>query len=416
MLRHPVQLTSLEEDFKRLGLLTEEGEETMTHSGAGTPAPQMRPGPSGKPAPNKNGSRNVGAQSDGDSDAGEDGNDTVPGHEGADVQGNPTGKGAVKPSIPTVPGAQKESIVGGDSRRQTLRGEAKKKDDDDDDDEDDDDDDDDDKDDDKEESVELEGSSAVHESIRRLRGDKTEARTSAATPLKESKHASRLDKVASMIEDVNNIMESIDNTHKEDAVRAFANASIISEMLSKGFEHFASEYDDQDFLSTAQAFQTMSEDAANIAHALEEGEEIDPEALQHEFHAQMDGLMEGLDLYSDVVEADAEVDAEEGLSEDEEAEEVEEDTDGEQEEDTDGEQEEDSEGDQKEATFSAIRKLGSKFKKPQGLQVQAPGTQVRRESRDDNRRPTGGIVSQRTEGSFRYGKGSSGKKTAEMKK
>ena len=432
MLRHPVQLTSLEEDFKRLGLLQEDA----------VPAPQLKPAPPGVPAPNKNGSRNVGAQTDGDTDEGEDGNDTVPGH-----QGEPTGSGPAKPALPTTPGAQKESISGGDSRRQRLRGESSKKDDDDEDD----DEEEDDEEEEQDESVELEGSSAVQESINRLRGGKTESRRSSRTSLKESTHSGRLDKVAAMMEDVNSIMESIDNTRKEDAVRAFANAAIISEMLSKGFEHFAVEYDDKDFQETAQAFSTMSEDAAAVAHALEEGEEIDGEALQNEFRAQMDGLMEGLDLYSDIIEADSEIEEEEGLDEEEE---VDEETEDSAEDDLEEEEEvdEETEGDQEEASsmsgssyrpkFSGKKKPGGhvgtwstgakkessmsgssyrpKFtgKKKAGGNVGtwSTGAKAQNMSRDEERqsRATGGIVSQATtESYFRQGKmGPSGKKTA----
>ena len=316
MLRHPVQLTSLEEDFKQLGLLSEEG----------TPSPPQKRAPAGEPGHTKTGSRNVGAQSEGDKEEGEDGNTTVPGHEGAVPP---------KASLPTTPGSQKESVVGGDSRRQRLRGEASEKDGEEDDDEDDDEDEkkskkDDEDDIEKEESVELEGTSQVQEAISRLRGDKksskTESRRSGRGVKTESRKPSGLDKVASLIEDVNNIMESIDDSRRGDAVRAFANSSIIAEMLSKGFGQFAKNYEDADLEAAAEAFSSLSEDASSIASALEEGEEVDPDALQTEFRAQMDALMDGLDLYSDVVEADSELEEEEETEAGEEQTEEEEET------------------------------------------------------------------------------------------
>ncbi len=364
MLRHPVQLTSLEEDFKKLGLLSEQEESGYTQTGAGSPAPQMKPAPSGAPAPNKNGSRNVGAQSEGDSDEGKDGNDTVPGHEGAVPP---------KASLPTTPGAQKESITGGDSRRQRLRGEASDKDDEKEDEKDDDEDEkDDEKDDDKEESVELVGTNQVAEAIGRLRGgQKTESRQGQGEKgrkkVTESKEGGPLSKVSALIEDVNSIMESIDDSRRSDAVRAFANSSIISEMLARGFAGFAEQYEDEDLAAAAEAFATLSEDAANVAHALEEGEEIEADALQGEFRAQMDALMDGLDLYSDVVEGDAELEEEE-----------------EQEEETEATGEEQTEEEEQEEET---------------------------EQTDPPARATGGIVSQRTESYFKHGKmGPSGKK------
>jgi len=416
MLRHPVQLTSLEEDFKKLGLLNEQ-EETMTQSGAGQPAPQMKPGPSGKPAPNKNGSRTVGAQSEGDSDEGKDGNVTVPGHEGADTQGNPTGKGAVKPPLPTTPGAQKESINGGDRRRQRLRGEAASEKDDEDEKEKEKDDDEDDDEDEKEEGTELEGSNRVMEAITRLRGGSKSESRQAKTESRETP-SSHLDKVAQLIEDVNGIMESIDTSRRGDAVRAFANAAIISEMLSKGFAHFAEEYQDEEFAGAAEAFASMSEDAANVAHTLEEGEEVDPDALQEEFRAQMDALMEGLDLYSDVVEADSELEEEEEVEE-----ETEEETEEEVEEGTETETE-DSKTEASSMAGSSYRKKFGKSKAGVGS-YKAAGEETETESGEEveeeavPQRATGGIMSTRPIGEsyFRHGKmGPSGKKTAGMKK
>ena len=397
MLRHPVQLTSLEEDFKNLGLFDEQ-EETMTQSGAGTPAPQQKPGPSGKPAPNKTGSRNVGAQSNGDGDEGYDGNDTVPGH-----QGEPTGSGPTKPALPTTPGAQKESITGGDPRRQRLRGEAedepKGKDDDDEDD-----DEDEDEKDDENEEIELDGTNQVHEAISRLRGGqpKTESR----------EEPTKLDQVAGLIEDVNNIMESIDTSRRSDALRAFANSAIISEMLARGFASFAESYEDGDLAGAAEAFATLSEDAAAIAHALEEGEEIDGEQLENEFRAQMDALMDGLDLYSDVVEADSE------LEEEEEPEEVEEET---EEDEVEEETETETETPAEEQRFGTALIKG-KFKKGP-MKATTGARQAMTQSREEEveeappTRATGGISSGKTESYFRHGKmGPSGKKAGGMKK
>jgi hypothetical protein len=404
MLRHPVQLTSLEEDFKKLGLLNEQ-EETMTQSGGGTPAPQLRPGPSGKPAPNKAGSRNVGAQSDGDTDDGKDGNDTVPGHEG-----EPGGSGPTKPSLPTTPGAQKEDIRGmsnADKRRGGSKAVSEKEEDP----EEDDGENDDDEEEDENEEVELEGSNQVMEAVQRLRGAKRRLKTES----KELNPTKHLDKVASLIEDVNGIMESIDTSRRGDAVRAFANSAIISEMLAKGFAHFADAYEDEEFAGAAEAFAAMSEDAANVAHTLEEGEEVDADALQEEFRSQMDALMEGLDLYSDVVEADSELEEEEADEVEEEAESA----------------EEESEGSQDEARFQTalIKKKG---KQRTGLRATTGARAALNMSADDSedeeveeeveeepehQRATGGIVSQRIESYFRQGKmGPSGKKMVNREK
>lgn len=292
MLRHPVMISSLEEDFKQLGLLSEEGEPS---------APQEK-APPGVPAMNKaSGSRNVGAMSDDPDEDGEPGVDEVPGHEGEEQPHQ---------NLPVTPGAQAESIAGmPDKVRGAGGGKSKEADDDEDDDDGEDEVE-------KDESVGLEGSSLVAEAIRSLREGrktrkvKTESRQAAS---------SGFDKVTSLIEDVNTIMESIDDRRRHDAVKAFANTSIIADMLSRGFAQFAESYESAELGNTAEAFGQLSKDAALVAEALEEGEEIEAEALQSEFRDQMNGLIEGLDLYSDIIES--EVDEATAVEDDEEGDE-----------------------------------------------------------------------------------------------
>lgn len=298
-MNHPVVLTSLEEDLKKLGLLKEDG--------MGTPAPQFIAGPPGEPKTNKTtNSRHIGALTD-DPDGGKDKHDEPEAepHDGdAGNQKQPRPKlpvrtGSLGPSeaIRGMPdkirgkdGGKAKPVAGEEveAEPETEPG--------------------------AEEEVELVGSTSVMETIAKIRKGAAPAKTESK-PAKTGKSAplgdARLDKVASLIDDVNRIMESIDDARRSDAVRSFANASIISDMLSRGFAHFAKRYEDSELEEASKAFATMAEDAARVAHALEEGETIEADALGEEFRAQMDALMEGLDLYSDVVESDAELEEEE---------------------------------------------------------------------------------------------------------
>jgi hypothetical protein len=272
MLRHPVIVSTLEEDLKKLGLLSEEGQ----------PSAPQTPAPAGEPASNKaSPSRNVGAMSDDPDEDGKDETDEAPNH-----QGEPQPAA----NLPTTPGAQSENIAGmpdpirgaGGKKKAAITSASAVEND---------------EPDEKDEEV-LQGASAVMEAIAKTRGLK---------PRHKAQESAPVSRAASLIEEVNAIMESIDDSHRNEAVKAFANVGIIAEMLHMGFAEFAEAYEDEDLGATSAALSELSENAADIAAALEEGEEIEREALETEFRAQMEALVNGLDLYSDVVESDAEL-------------------------------------------------------------------------------------------------------------
>lgn len=289
MYGRPTVITTLEEDLKKLGLLKEEGPET--------------PGPKGEPSSNKAApGRNVGAMSDDPKEDGEDETDEAPQHQGAQL---PAAK------LPVTPGAQKEAVAGmpddiragkGAGKGKpvsgsmgadvTVSGNAKstaeaKDDDKDDKDDEDEKEDKKDKKDKKDESRSL----SVREAVARVRG--------------ESKS---IDHVSELLASVSEIMESIDNTHRAESVKAFANLAIIAEMLFRGYANYAGKYEDAELAEAAEALDLMSKEARDIALALESGEEIDEDGLADEFRSQTEALVAGLDLYSDIVESDRELD------------------------------------------------------------------------------------------------------------
>lgn len=295
MSRHPVVLTSLEEDFKRLGLLSEDNSDA---------APQHKPAPKGDPSTNSaTKSRNVGDLSDN------------PSNKGGDEHDAPSGiPHAGKPKSKTNPAGPEPK---------PMKAEAK-------DDEDEDEEDDDKKKDEEDEEANesIAGSVAVSGVISRLRG---------GAPVVESNR----EKVAALIASVNDIMESIDGSRRSESVKAFANVSIIAEMLRQGYATYAESYEDSELGEAAEALGLMSEEAAEIARALESGEDLDGDAVEEEFRNQMDALLSGLDLYSDIVESDDSEESEES----EESETVAEESDDDDKDDKDDEDDEDEKSD-----------------------------------------------------------------------
>lgn len=356
MLRHPVIVSSLEEDFKALGLLSEEDSAMPDQSASGMAAASpiiAKKGGSKKSDP--------AAHPDDGEEKGKTGTDEAPGltHTGKWVPAHP----------PVMKGGQSESIRGMPDKRRSGAIEGKEGDDGDDDDDDDDKDDHDEHDSDEtDEEYELVGADAVTEAVLQARGGHKSARVVESKGVKTGRknESKGLDSVSKLIEGVTAIMESIDDSHREDSVKAFANIAIISELLSRGFSNYSHQYEDKDLSDTSIALTTLAEEAGEIARTIESGEPLDSEALGEEFKAQIDSLMNALDLYSDVVESDEDLDPA-AL--------------GEEEEDDDDDGDDD---------------------KPKGKKkeeaVTPPG------------RATGGIMSARNEAYMPYGKGGMGKK------
>ncbi len=139
------------------------------------------------------------------------------------------------------------------------------------------------------------------------------------------------DRVSNLIEEVQTLVESIESSSQADVVKAFANAAIVADILSSRFTAMAEslvnspDIDDPDIedvarglVGLAEQFSALAEDAADSAEglrdALAEGlfeSEIDEEALEAHYRDLMSGLLDGLDVYSDLTEADTDDDDEE---------------------------------------------------------------------------------------------------------
>jgi hypothetical protein len=116
------------------------------------------------------------------------------------------------------------------------------------------------------------------------------------------------DNVANMLEDTQELLASLDEAKVENSIKAFANVAIIAEMLARSFSKFSEdvEGEEQENLESAAGFfAEMAEEAADIARGLKEAEEeIDFEEIDEVFKAQMGDLLNGLEMYADITEDD----------------------------------------------------------------------------------------------------------------
>lgn len=145
--------------------------------------------------------------------------------------------------------------------------------------------------------------------------------------LEDSPAASR---IANILEDVQEIISTVDEDNVENAVKSFANVAIISEMLSRVFEAVKADFEDEEGAKelgeAAEFFGELAEEAAGLATLLHEGVDEDTpedeipsyEDIEARFQEHMDALIEGLELYADLTEEDDSDDAdptEEGTDE-----------------------------------------------------------------------------------------------------
>jgi RNA polymerase primary sigma factor len=173
---------------------------------------------------------------------------------------------------------------------------------------------------------------------RTSRGKKLKKLAKAMAKKTESTSLTATDRINSILEDVRDIVSSVneDDSSKQDldnAIKSFANVAIISEMLatffSESIELVESEGELSDELTdAADYFQEQAEQAAFLATALDEGAELDEDIDVDElFQEFMGALVEGLDLYADLTEDEDEDFEDDDLEEDEDDSDLEEDED-----------------------------------------------------------------------------------------
>lgn len=142
-----------------------------------------------------------------------------------------------------------------------------------------------------------------------------------------------LDRTSSLIEEVRELVATIQPNERLEAMEAFAHVALISQNLAQGLATMAEavESEDDEFASdlaeAAVSFEDLARDAGEVALTLESAgdEEIDHLALKEEFDEQATFMIEGLSLFADLVEEDESEDEDEDEKDDEDEDEDEDD-------------------------------------------------------------------------------------------
>lgn len=113
-----------------------------------------------------------------------------------------------------------------------------------------------------------------------------------------------LDRAAMMVEETRSILSDLVGSDMTEAMRSFANVAIISELLSRAFTYFGEKHDDEDYDDAADLMSEMADDAAEIAehlkNAVSESEAVDLSSLTEEFETMMEALQLALEDYAEM--------------------------------------------------------------------------------------------------------------------
>jgi len=116
----------------------------------------------------------------------------------------------------------------------------------------------------------------------------------------------KMEDIAASMARIESIVESMQAENSTAAsIPAFANVALIAEQLAVFFDAIAE--DDQEFQEAAGHYAEMAQEAAGIVEVLrtEDEDEIDFDTVRSDFSAKMESLLNGLEVYSDLTEDEA---------------------------------------------------------------------------------------------------------------
>lgn len=137
------------------------------------------------------------------------------------------------------------------------------------------------------------------------------AKWAAQQRAKRAKKEGAESPIANLIEEVQDIVSSIDAPKgTDDAIKSFANIAIISDLLANTFNEWSEtldeSYSDQEtydiLAEAAESLADLAEAAAEVASALKEGLTIEgEETVEDLFKEYMEDMLEGMELYNDAI-------------------------------------------------------------------------------------------------------------------
>lgn len=124
----------------------------------------------------------------------------------------------------------------------------------------------------------------------------------------EGDDGTAFESVAEALRNVESLMEGPDVGGPEQAIPAFANMALIAEKLYGFFAETAEAQDDAEYAEISEAYKAIGKYSAGIVDTLqtEDPTTIDMDVLSETFKSYLGSLLEGLETYALLREADAE--------------------------------------------------------------------------------------------------------------
>lgn len=120
-----------------------------------------------------------------------------------------------------------------------------------------------------------------------------------------------MDRVSKLVEDVADIVGAIEASKKGEIVKGFANLALAADQLSKNMKAAANDLGEGVLLDLSTDYADLAEEAAEVATALNGGDSYETSDLEEMFRDAMDDLLEGMEIYDELLDEQCDDDDEE---------------------------------------------------------------------------------------------------------
>lgn len=117
-----------------------------------------------------------------------------------------------------------------------------------------------------------------------------------------------LNRASTLMEEVKDLLNSIEPNERLEAMEAFAQMALIAENLALGLDALAESYDEPQLSEVAGSYVELAREAAEVALTLESATDdaVNHKALKEAFEEQASHMIDGLSLFAELTEAEDE--------------------------------------------------------------------------------------------------------------
>lgn len=121
----------------------------------------------------------------------------------------------------------------------------------------------------------------------------------AAKPSNMVLHTAGMDRLSNLAEEIRSIVKETKAGQSNLAMRSFAETALVADLLSRAFKYYGESLEDESLLNLSLQYDQLANESADVAEGLTESE-YDAASLEEAFREHMDVLLDGLDVYEDI--------------------------------------------------------------------------------------------------------------------